>query len=314
MNNIHNMFTNTSEINRLRENGCGIADFDIAIAPLTYATPDRCDILSSKKVVYRTDTGRELGVHGDRYRPVAPKHMIESTRKILERSDLNLKGVKETIRMSHGGGRTYVQYDLPHHSYTTTDGDTATLSLLATTSFDGTWPFLISVGAIQSACLNMQVFTSGNVAVYKSKHTEGLDIDHGANIIVKCLDVFENQREQWDEWRHTKIDFMEAFKIFAEAVNWKPALDYMKTNTSYSYNEMLLGLRHNKNFDYIWSQYTNHYTNKFGSNYWAVYNALTDWSSHAPLSSRSTVENSAAVIAKRQDIVRNSINQWSIAA
>lgn len=314
MSNIHNIFTNTTEINRLRQNGFGAADFDIALAPLTYATPDRCDIVSSKKVVYRTDTGGELGVHGDRYRPVAPKRMVESTRKILERSDLNLEGIKETIRMSHGGGRTYVQYDLPHHRYTTSDGDTATLSLLATTSFDGTWPFLISVGAIQSACLNMQVFTAGNVAVYKSKHTEGLDIDHGANIIVKCLDVFENQREQWDDWYHTSVEVMEAFKIFAEAVNWKPALDHMKTNTYYSINEMMGSFRQNKNFNYIWARYTQHYAKKFGNNYWAVYNALTDWSSHAPLSKRSNTENSAAVIAKRQEVVRSSISQWSIAA
>lgn len=314
MSEVFHMFSNSLEIGKVREQNKGKADFDIAVAPLTYSTPEEVDIESSKKVIYRTDTGQELGVHGSRYRPVAPKEMIESTRKILERSDLELSNLKETIRMSHNGGRTYVQYDLPNHSYTTPDGDTATLSLLATTSFDGTWPFLISVGAIQAACLNMQVFTSGNVAVYKSKHTEKLDINHGSNTIIKCLDVFKNQNEQWNVWYNTKTTELEAFKTFAEAVNWKPALDIMKTDPSISVVEMLGSLRLNKNFNYIWSCYKDHYSKKFGNNYWAVYNALTDWSSHAPLSRRSKVENAPAVTAKRQEAVRSSINNWSIAA
>lgn len=308
------LFKNTKHINKLRDIGYGVAGFDISTAKLGYKTESGHEHHSTKKVIYRTDTGRELGVHGERYRPVAPKHMIDSTRKILERSDLNLEGIKETIRMSHGGGRTYVQYDLPSHRYKTADGDTATLSLLATTSFDGTWPFLISVGAVQSACLNMQVFTSGNVAVYKSKHTVGLDIDHGSNVIVKCLDVFENQRELWDKWWHIDVSKAEAFKIFAEAVNWKPALVYMKENPDYTEEEVLSRVRQNKNFLYIWSQYSNHYVKKFGKNYWSVYNALTDWSSHAPLSKRSNKENSAAVIVKRQEVVRDSISKWELAA
>jgi hypothetical protein len=311
---IVNMFNNTSEINRLNEKGFGIADFDIGIANLTYNTEDRFDIHSSKKVIYRTDTSEELGVHGDRYRPVAPKRMIQATRKILERSDLNLAGISESIQMSHNGGRTYVQYKLPQHTYNTPDGDTATLMLLATTSFDGTWPFLISVGALQAACLNTQVFTSGNVAVYKSKHTEGLDIDHGSNVIVKCLDVFENQRDVWADWYNTSFSESEALRFFAESVNWKPALEYLNANPYASANEVLGSVRQNKNFNYIWSRYTEHYTKKFGNNQWAAYNALTDWSSHAPLSKRTNVSNAAAVTAKRQEVVRTAISSWSKAA
>ena len=187
---------NAAEIYKLKLKGFGVADFDIAQAPLRYAVPlddmhpSYSFILnrySSKKVVYRTDNGDELGVHSNMYKPVAPKQMIEATRKILERSDLNLEGITEDIQMSHGGARTYVQYNLPAHTYLTPDGDTAKLSLLAITSLDSTWPFQISAGAVQTACLNMQVFTSGNVAVYKSKHTEGLDIDHGSDVIVQCL-------------------------------------------------------------------------------------------------------------------------------
>lgn len=311
MNNVAAMFNNNNFMDVVRAKGYGDADFDIAQAPLMYLNAYE----SSKKVVYRTDTGEELGVHGDRYVPVAPKNMIEATRKILERSDLNLNGITETISMSHGGGRTYVKYNLPEHTYLTPDGDTATLNLLGTTSLDSTWPFMISVGAIQSACLNMQVFTSGNVALYRSKHMKGLDIDHGSNVIIKCLDVFENQREQWAEWYTTPVSACKAYKIFAEAVGWKGGLEYIdKTDSIWWPNEVFANVRRNKNFDYIWSRYMAHYTKKFGNNYWAVYNSLTDWSSHAPASKRSDPANRPAVLAKRSEVVRTAVTNWSKAA
>ena len=323
MNNITNMFSNTTAMDSIRANGYGDADFDIAQAPLRYAVPlddmhpSYSFILnrySSKKVVYRTDNGDELGVHSNMYKPVAPKQMIEATRKILERSDLNLNGITESISMSHGGGRTYVKYNLPEHTYLTPDGDTATLQLLGTTSLDSTWPFMISVGALQSACLNMQVFTSGNVALYRSKHMKGLDIDHGSNVIIKCLDVFENQREQWAEWYKQPVSSHQAFKLFAETVGWKGALEYMNDNTDWQTNDVLNNVRRNKNFDYIWSKHMAHYTKKFGHSFWAAYNSLTDWSSHAPSSKRSDPANRPAVLAKRSEVVRTAVTNWSKAA
>ena len=105
MNTVLNMFGNASAVQGLRDSGYGAADFDIAVAPLTYATEERCDIPSSKSVIYRTDNSAELGIHGHGYKPVAPKKMIDNTRNILERSDLNTVGLTEQIKTSHDGAR-----------------------------------------------------------------------------------------------------------------------------------------------------------------------------------------------------------------
>lgn len=315
MNNVFNMYQNKSAMDNIRLDGYGDADFGIFEGALTYDTPYG-EKTCSKRIVYRDDDGSELGVHGKRYVPVAPRDMIESARKIIERSDLNLTDLTEDIQMSHGGGRTYVRYTMPHHTYPTPDGDTATLELLATTSLDSTWPFMISVGAHQAACLNTQVFTSGTVAVYKSKHMKGLDIEHGSNVIVKCLGAFENEREQWDTWMNTKMSESDAFKFFAKAVNATSALDKMKED-AYKYASpfaIMLDSRTNKNLNYIWDKFIEHYVPAFGSNQWAVYNALTDWSSHAPSSKNADPANLAARLHKRRETVRTAIDAWSIAA
>ena len=317
MSNVTNMFTNNENVSVLRNNGYGSADFNIATTPLMYDTgADRLNI-SKKKVIYRTDTGVELGVHGKNYKAVAPKHMIDTTRSILERSDLNLTNVTEDIATSHDGSRTFVRYNMPTHEYTTPDGDTATLQLLATTSFDSTFPFLISVGALQNACLNTQIFTDGTVCLFKSKHTQGLDINHGASVISKALDVFESERELWAKWNKTAVTAWEVFEIFARAVGWKSALAHIASYRGVDtlYNHVASEVPVNKNFQYLWAIYKDNYKKKLGDNYWAVYNALTDWSSHAPIGKRQDPKNIASVLNRRQQIVRDTISRvdWGIA-
>ena len=84
---ITRMFPNNTALQAIREGGYGSAGFDIAVAPLQYPIWNNAEKrTSSKSVIYRTDTGEELGIHGHGYKPVAPKHMIDVTRNIIERS------------------------------------------------------------------------------------------------------------------------------------------------------------------------------------------------------------------------------------
>lgn len=320
MSNVSNMFSNASAVQSFRSGGYGAADFDIAVAPLKYTideqgysgtAPQRC-YTSTKSVIYRTDNGVELGVHGHGYKPVAPKHMIDNARNILERSDLNTDNMIEQIRTSHEGARCFVQYDLPAHTYETCDGDTAKLSLLCTTSSDGTWPFMISVAAVQSACTNLQVFISGGVAIYKAKHTQSLDIEHGANIIVKSLDVFNNERELWKQWQGTQCSDLQAFTFFATALKCKTALSLIHEGAS-SPDSILQDLpRRNNNLAYIWRVFNTIYSKRLGQNFWAVYNALTDWSTHFEAPRATSMANIASIQNDRQQVIREAVSRNAI--
>jgi len=308
MNNITPMFANNTALNNIRAGGYGSADFDIATSPLVYfADDDGTEFPSSKAVIYRTDTGQELGVHGHGYKAVPPKHMIDTTRNIIERSDLSINGMQETIRSSHDGSRTFVQYRLPEHTYQTGDGDTASLSLLAITSFDGTWPFMISAAAIQSACTNLQVFVGGEVAVYKAKHTQSLDIEHGGRAITKAMDVFHKERDLWLQWIDTSVTDQAAFKFFAEALKCSSALSLIESGITQG--DMVLSdmPRKSSSLEYIWNKYVQVYRKRLGTNYWAVYNAMTDWSSHGGTVRQGTSGNIAAVKHQRHQLIRTAI-------
>jgi|TARA_R110000764_G_scaffold43881_2_gene98729 hypothetical protein len=306
MNAIVNMFRNTNDMTTLRQSGYGSAEFDIDTAPLIYfADDDGHEFHSSKSIIYRTDTAQELGVHGHGYQAVAPKKMIDINRAIIERSDLDTTGIQETIRTSHNGSRTFVQYKLPAHTFTTPDGDTAALGLLAVSSFDGTWPFMISAAAIQQACTNLQVFVSGEVAVFKSKHTRNLNIEVGGRVITKALDIFQNERELWGEWSNESMTDIQAFTEAAEAINATSALQVIQNNPNYSPAQVLVDMpRVNSSLEYIWLTWRNTYSKRLGANRWAFYNAMTDWSTHAITQRQSAAGNIAATRNKRQTIIQ----------
>ena len=235
MSNVTTLFENTNAIDSLRLDGYGDADFGIHTTPLYYNAESNKGITtngwrSSKYATYRTDTGEELGVHGERYQAIRPRDMIEHCRKILERSDFNLDGITEKIATSHNGSRTFVQYNLPNNFITTPDGDTATLGLLAITSFDSSWPFMISAAAQQQACLNLQVFVSGEVAVFKSRHTRGLNLNAGTRIIGQALDMMTKESELWYKWSTTEVSDIQALHTFAKVLKLNTVVEKI-TNT-----------------------------------------------------------------------------------
>jgi hypothetical protein len=309
------MFPNNSALQSIRDGGHGSADFDIATAPLVYeARTDECDeiterMYSTKSVIYRTDTGEELGVHGHGYKPVAPKKMIDVTRNIIERSGLSVDGIEEIIRTSHNGSRTFVQYKLPAHTYNTPDGDTASLGLLAVSSFDGTWPFMISAAAIQCACTNLQVFIGGEVAVFKAKHTRNLNIEVGASVVTKALDVFENQRDLWGKWSNEKLTDFDAFLSIVQALKADSAQKIID-DTYWRTGEEIIRLmpRSNPSLEYIFSAW-HKYKTRLGSNRWALFNAMTDWSTHATAQRKDAVINIASTQNTRQALVQHHFSK-----
>ena len=303
--NITAMYGNSIHINKLRSAGYGEADFDVETMPLwtttrqeAYRDKDHWLVSAQgrqrpmqkvvgKVVSVRPDTGHVLGIHGNRYKAVNHKSMIDMQRSIIERSDLDAAGIRERIVTANHGARAYVTHELPNHSITTPDGDKAALSFLGTNSFDGSFSFILSAGAKQGACMNMQVFTKDAATMYKARHTRSLDLDHGARIITNGLEVMESQADLWHKWAKIGVEDEMEQVIFAAFTDLKEG----SKNSAYIY---------------LVDKYRNHYKKAMGANLWAVYNTLTDWSTHAPTRSKKT--NVANLTVRRQEKVREFIS------
>ena len=169
---LHALNNNFEAIQELRESGYGDAGFTVKTAKVMYQTGtefewDRVSLntYDAKEVYYREDTGEPIAIHGLRYNPIQYPTMIDKTRDMIERCNLDATGIQEKISVSPNGGMCLVEYKLPAKEYTTPDGDTGNVKVMALSSFNGVWSFVLSLGFHQSACLNSQIFIKNPASI-----------------------------------------------------------------------------------------------------------------------------------------------------
>ena len=280
------MFKNHKAIQSLRGN-YGDAGFTILKAPVQYT--ERGGYLTSfegKDVYYRSDTGAPVAVHGKNYRGLQYSEMIDKTRDMLERCELDCTGIKESIEVSHNGAMCKVEYDLPATSFKTPDGDYGSAKVMALNSWNGVWSFVMSLGFKQYACLNSQVMIKNPAGLIKQKHSQQLDVDKGTKHLGKIAGVLENEIHLWHKMQDTWAGQIDRYNAFGYVV----FKDY--DGDSYRVSDNLKSSKVNKNLAYMEKQYKEVYEPRMGDTQWAVYNAITDWSTHykAPEKSKNVIQ------------------------
>ena len=300
---LHALNNNFEAIQELRESGYGDAGFTVKKAKVMYQADSKFNwngikTYDAKEVYYREDTGEPIAIHGLRYNPIQYPTMIDKTRDMIERCNLDATGIQERISVSPNGGMCLVEYNLPAKEYTTPDGDTGNVKVMALSSFNGVWSFILSLGFHQSACLNSQIFIKNPASIYKARHTNKLDIDLGVSVLGKAANVIEDEIDLWHDLYNTKSDSATILRAFADIANYKDALDEISWS---SYKDDM----NNKAMIYLMDKYQNHYAPKMGHNMWAVYNTITDWSTHAPSRSKDSIALMQRRTAKASEVMEN---------
>ena len=230
---------------------------------------------------------------------------------ICKASDVDCTGVSVDSSVSPNGARGTIKITLPAHTVETARGDETQLQLLGYNSVDGSWPMVIRMGAVRMACTNGQIMID-DFAVYKAKHTMSLDLGHARRKMAALLNSYTEEVERWRGWSTDSISDRFALITFAKAAKCKVNVESM---SNMSLLEILdhPSLIKNKAFKYLWNQYTQHEQKSLGSTKWAVYNALTHWTTHAPVG-KKTDKNSVLKIKETQQIAASAaIKQYLVA-
>jgi len=304
---LHALNNNFEAIQELRESGYGDAGFTVKRAKVMYQADSKFNwngikTYDAKEVYYREDTGEPIAIHGLRYNPIQYPTMIDKTRDMIERCNLDATGIQERISVSPNGGMCLVEYKLPAKEYTTPDGDTGNIKVMALSSFNGVWSFILSLGFHQSACLNSQIFIKNPASIYKARHTNKLDIDLGVSVLGKAANVIEDEIDLWHELYNTPSEGYNSnqvvLKSFADIANYKDDIDEISWS---SYKDDM----NNKAMVYLMDKYQTHYAPRMGRNMWAVYNTITDWSTHAPSRSKDSIALMQRRTAKASEVMEN---------
>ena len=272
-------------------------------APVLYETGFLLECSDTKRVIYNQQNNKLINVVGSKYKlEYQPTECINIVEEMLVNSGLDLTGLTRRYDQSHDGGRYLTCYSLPAHAFDIGNGDENIPEVIHRNSGDGSWPFTIEAAVNRGVCANGQVLLDP-WATYTAKHTRSLNPLHGAAKIAQCISTLDREKERWAAWMEQSISDMEAFKIFAKASKFKVD-PTMSLQEIFSSKTWLNG--RTKDIKFLWNQYINKEVPALGSNEWAVYNAMTHWSTHAEGNTKSSIKNIASTRIDRRESIRKA--------
>jgi hypothetical protein len=247
-------------------------------------------IKSHKAIIRMTPAGDAalvLSVVGSGYRLVHNRELfgrVEDTmRKQMQDSDLH--DVRVTDRVSGWGRTCYREYVFPNiKCYVGGQSKSSVAFRLIVQNGYGGSALRIHAGAIEFWCSNGMI--SGDFTSTYRRHTSRLEVVGMERAVTNALETFAVSQVRWRKWAHTEVKHAEAMQLFRDIAASPKLLESLT------------------------DQYTREVDER-GANLWAVYSALTYYSSHneGQFSLRKSVEaqDTVASIMLQREL---NVAQW----
>lgn len=233
------------------------------------------------RAVVRTDTNEVLSVQSPKYKLLRNEDVYPVFENYLKHSMIDTTDMYIQDSIAYNGARTIRSYKFPAHQVVIKKGDLVDMELRVTNSYDGSYPFMALVGGWRLICSNGMVIGETYSKVY-GRHTLNLNISDAAIRTNLALQAFLVESEKWKHWANSRITDEEAERIF-KAMNGA-------------------GERVSKELMLIYQDEKS----ELGNTLWAVYNALTYWSTHKEVREGSA-GNVAAITLERENRVRSAL-------
>ena len=120
--------------------------------------------------------GTNIAIVGSGYTVVQNDVIYPEIEEAIYNSALDTRGMTRKIRTSHDGARTIVTYTFPAHTIEVADGDDVMLTIRVLNSYDGSWRFMLFVGAVRVLCENGMIIGEW-FSEQLCKHTKNIDTD-----------------------------------------------------------------------------------------------------------------------------------------
>lgn len=239
-----------------------------------------------KKAIVRTDTHEVISVVGNDYQVIQNADIFGEFDQAITASSLLTRDMTNHIEYAGNGVRTEVTYEFPAYDETIHKslsgelsshpsgrtgkvGDTVRLIVTARNSYDGSWMFSGGFSAIRLWCAN-GLASASPICWYEGKHTKHLNLELAVAKLSEGFKVYCENVELWKKWDQRKINRKTAEKVFQK-------FRIMKGYTS-EFNEKLV----NEDMERFDKE-----VQILGSTQWALYNALTAWSTHKEVQKRA---------------------------
>ena len=260
-------------------NDMSLFDFGVKPVSMHYYHKDEKHKIDGKMAVIRSDTGDFMGNHSNKYKLVPHIDLYRKhTIKLLE-SDIGKSEVQVIDQLWDKGAKTRRTVHFLDHTMKVKDGDEVCLRSDIFNSIDGAWSFQTFTGAYRSLCLNTLVFGGQKFYHERRKHTSGLNVSSALSKIANTLDVFTNQTEKFQLWSNAKLTDKQVALFLAHSICKKDSKTVETLGAIADTTTIDTKLINTRLSDYLLYRYEQEQSS-LGKTIWALYNALTHWSTH----------------------------------
>jgi hypothetical protein len=253
--------------------------FEVERVPLEDCVSNLIDC-NDLYAIRRKDSGDILHVAKKSYRLVPHADAVDVVEKAIAKAKIDTEGVEIKDYLSYKGAHFRRDYIFPNHIVEPNVGDITMFKVSVLNSIDGSTSLSANCAGHRLWCKNGMTMPEA-AASYRSKHTSGLDLKHMASRLVSGMTLFHEQEGKWREWQNTPVSLAQG-DAFIET------LDFLTVTQK----ESIKG---------YWAREAIN----LGMTKWALYNALTYYSSHHKITRYK--ENEGAIITNRENSITRAV-------
>ena len=219
-----------------------------------------------QQAIVRTDTGAVLGTHGGAYQMIRHGEVVDKMEQAARNSNRVTRDFTHTQSVYENGAKlrgTIAFNDLVIEPQV---GDYIKFHVDYTNSYDGAWSIMIKAEGYRLWCSN-GCANPNALSFNRNKHTSGFSLAGTQAKISNAVKGFFDSNGIWQKYATQSVSQLEV-ETFLKATLCKRASNTTQVKVNESKLEKLMGLFRTE-------------SSKLGQNKWALYNAMTYWSSHA---------------------------------
>jgi len=207
------------------------------------------------RAVVREDTNEVLAVHGKGYKLARNEDIFPQFEDGLRMSNLDLTDMYTKVELNDNGASVVKTYHFPAHSVEINNYDAVDMQLRVRNSYDGRWAFSTILGGFRLLCSNGMTIGDTFMSTY-GRHTKGLDVSESIKKVDNAAEIYLNHQEVWKHWANRAVTEGQVMTLLRDEMKFPEA-----------YVSMITGLFMKE-------------AQGMGPTIWALFNALTFWSTH----------------------------------
>ena len=205
----------------------------------------------------------------------------EVTKQLIDSPDIITENLLIEDRSYEGDTKAIRNIQLLDHVQDIEGTGDLVMRIDVLNSTNSSWKFQCFTGSYRDYCRNSMVFGGERQYYTMKKHTSGFNYQTEVAKIVTAVDQFANQGDTFRRWLKTPVTDDQVINFFKEALCKKSLTDIKELNLAIDNDDDIEKQYNQKELGFLIHKWEEELKTGMSRNLYTLYNALTNWSTHA---------------------------------